>query len=84
MCIQHSSLRHQTTRRSDMTRMMDPTPATSTTFSCQLSNTPIVCPAPSPTFRAWICENPVTCGERPFLLTGVLLPTEPAMPLYLE
>lgn len=53
-----------TLRQSDMTRAMQPSPATSTTFSCQLSNT--LMPAPADSFvapgRPPICVKPVCWG----------------------
>lgn len=42
---------------------MQPAPAISTNFSCQLSNTLIACPPPSPPPLECIWENPVGCGE---------------------
>lgn len=72
-----------------MTRPMHPSPATSTTFSCQLSNTLIAAPVDSveapgrgPT---WL--NPVGCGVMRVGVRGPLPPDAEdvaAMPLYLE
>ena len=52
-----------TVLRSVMTRTIDPAPAISTNFSCQLSSTLIACPPPSPPPLDCICEKPpVACG----------------------
>ena len=47
-----------TVLRSVMTRTIDPVPAISTSFSCQLSSTLMACPPPSPPPLDCICENP--------------------------
>lgn len=66
-----------------MTRTIDPAPAISTNFSCQLSSTLIACPPPSPPPLDCICENPpVAWGvidDRPELGCEVC-----AIPLYLR
>ena len=54
-----------TVLRSVITRTIDPAPAISTSFSCQLSSTLIACPPPSPPPLDCICENPpVAWGVR--------------------
>lgn len=75
-----------TRRQSVMTRPMQPRPATSTTFSCQLSNTLIPAPADSfaapgrpPTWLKPVCWGVIRVGVR-----GALDPEDvDAMPLYL-
>ena len=52
-----------TVRRSVITLTMQPAPAISTSFSCQLSKTLIACPPPSPPPLECIWENPVDCGD---------------------
>lgn len=81
--LAHSNREIQTTRRSVITLTTDPVPAISTTFSCQLNNTLIICPPPSPPpkDRPPTCEKPVSCGETPDLeAEGVVCD----IPLYLE
>lgn len=75
-----------TLRQSDMHRSMLPRPATSTTFSCQLSSTLMPVPVTSfvPPGLEPIWLNPVTWGVR--FRVGVRIPPldePPDMPLYL-
>lgn len=64
---------------------MHPSPATSTTFSCQLNST--LMPAPADSFAApgrpptWL--NPVAWGVTLVGVRGALPPDVDAMPLYL-
>ena len=53
-----------TVLRSVMTLTIQPAPAISTSFSCQLSSTLIACPPPSPPPLECIWEKPVGCGDR--------------------
>jgi len=70
-----------------MTRPMQPSPATSTTFSCQLSSTLMAAPVGSPETpgREPIWLNPVCCGVTRVGVRGALpvLAGEDAMPLNL-
>lgn len=79
------SLSLHTVRLSVIARTIEPYPAISTSFSCQLSNTLIWWPVPSPPkFRDCICEKPVLCGER-CCFDGVDPPEDRVdMPLYLD
>jgi hypothetical protein len=85
--MESNKLAH-TLRQSVMHRPMLPSPATSTTFSCQLSKT-LIAPVESlpPPGRPLIWLKPVCCGVM-LVLVGVRGPLEedeadPAMPLYL-
>lgn len=84
MC--HDQCEHlYTLRQSVIVRPMHPSPATSTTFSCQLNRTLI--PAPADSFAApgrpptWL--NPVAWGVTLVGVRGALPPGVDAMPLYL-
>lgn len=74
-----------TLRQSVIVRPMHPSPATSTTFSCQLNRT--LMPAPADSFAApgrpptWL--NPVAWGVTLVGVRGALPPDDDAMPLYL-
>lgn len=73
--------------QSVMQRSMQPSPATSTTFSCQLSNTLMLAPvdslAPPGRCPAWL--NPVGWGVTLVGVRGTLPPAaETAIPLYLH
>jgi hypothetical protein len=72
-----------------MHRPMQPRPATSTTFSCQLSSTLMAAPVDSldPPDRPPIWLKPVCCGVMRVGVRGALLLSAEevdAMPLYLK
>src|SRR5690348_11254119 len=72
-----------------MTRPMHPSPATSTTFSCQLSSTLMAAPVDSleAPGRGPIWLKPVCCGVTRVGVRGALPPDADdvaAMPLYLS